>query len=69
MALPMGMRHSPGWNDGSARSLDEAIRRHKMALSDSVMPSLRAFLDGLTDRRFLINPLFAMPDRACGKRL
>ncbi|WP_176594648.1 cytochrome-c peroxidase [Sphingobium sp. EM0848] len=59
----------PWWHDGSARTLEEAVRRHRLALPEMAMPSLLAFLDSLTDRAFLTDPRFAMPDRACGKRL
>lgn len=59
----------PWWHDGSARSMAEAIRRHGLPLPDEAMAPLTALLDQMTDARFLTDPRFAMPDRACGKRL
>lgn len=59
----------PWWHDGSARSMTDAIRRHGLALPEDAMAPLTALLDQMTDARFLTDPRFAMPDRACGKPL
>ena len=66
---------APYLHDGSAPTLGEAIRRHAPAvpeagrLSADDMTKLTAFLDQLTDTAFVTDPRFALPDRACGKRL
>lgn len=59
----------PWLHDGSAKTLGEAIGRHPIPPPASAIPSLIAFLEALTDQAFLTDPRFAMPDRACGKRL
>jgi cytochrome c peroxidase len=59
----------PWWHDGSAQTLDVAILRHGRKLTDPERIAIRAFLDSLTDRTFLTDPRFAMPDEACGKTL
>jgi cytochrome c peroxidase len=56
----------PWLHDGSAASLDDAIRRHAPgAAARADMPALLAFLGALTDERFLRNPAFARPVSAC----
>lgn len=58
----------PWLHDGSAPTLDEAIRRHAPAATVRAdLPAIRAFLDAQTDERFLRNPAFAAPEKACGK--
>lgn len=59
----------PWWHDGSAPTLEDAIRRHAMGSAQDEMAPLRAFLESLTDRTFLTDPRLAMPDRACGRKL
>jgi cytochrome c peroxidase len=59
----------PWWHDGSARTLEDAIQRHRLALPTASIPPLLAFLGSLTDQGFLTDPRFAMPDRACGRKL
>lgn len=59
----------PWWHDGSAATLEDAIRRHGTELTQDEMAPLRAFLESLTDLTFLTDPRFAMPDRACGRKL
>lgn len=59
----------PWWHDGSARTMTDAIRRHTLALPEDTIAPLTALLDQMTDARFLTDARFAMPDRACGKRL
>jgi cytochrome c peroxidase len=59
----------PWWHDGSARSLPEAIRRHGRVYPDAEKAQLLAFLDALSDRGFVTDRRFSLPDRACGKRL
>lgn len=66
---------APYMHDGSAQTLDEALRRHdavltgSVALSDRDRSYLIAFLGELTDQRFVTDPRFALPSKACGKRL
>jgi cytochrome c peroxidase len=59
----------PWLHDGSAKTLGDAITRHPAPPPASTIPSLIAFLEALTDQIFLTDPRFAMPNRACGKRL
>ncbi|MGC4252962.1 MAG: cytochrome c peroxidase [Sphingobium sp.] len=59
----------PWWHDGSAATLEEAIRRHGGEWGPDEMAPLRAFLESLTDRAFLADLRFAMPDRVCGRKL
>lgn len=59
----------PWWHDGSAQSMEAAITRHGVLVSQEDMGALIAFLDSLTDTAFLADPRHAMPDMACGKRL
>jgi cytochrome c peroxidase len=64
----------PYLHDGSAASLEDAIRRHGPertgALSrPQAMAEVIAFLDALTDRRFVSDPRFALPKTACGRPL
>lgn len=59
----------PWWHDGSARSMTDAIRRHRLPLPEEAMGPLTALLEQFTDVNFLTDPRFAMPDHACGKRL
>lgn len=59
----------PWLHDGSAKTLSDAIGHHPAPPPASVIPSLIAFLEALTDQGFLTDPRFSMPDRACGKRL
>lgn len=64
----------PYLHDGSAPTLEAAIRRH-YAPGDPAAPSageigdLIAFLSALTDKGFLTNPRFALPQTACGRPL
>lgn len=59
----------PWWHDGSSATLAHAVERHPAAPPDWAMKPLLAFLEALTDKRFLTDPQFSRPDRACGKRL
>lgn len=64
----------PYLHDGSAPTLDAAIKRH-YAPADPAAPStaeigdLMAFLGALTDKGFLTDPRFALPATACGRPL
>lgn len=64
----------PWLHDGSAPTLDDAIRRH-FAKDDPAAPTpgerkdLIAFLEALTDEGFLTNPRLALPQTACGRPL
>lgn len=62
---------APYMHDGSAPTLVDALRRHKAgaALSERDTSDLIAFLGQLTDRRFITDTRFALPSKACGKRL
>jgi cytochrome c peroxidase len=59
----------PWWHDGSAPSVEAAIARHGKAYPAAQQASLLAFLAALTDRAFMANPAFALPQQACGKAL
>ncbi|WP_343061323.1 cytochrome-c peroxidase [Novosphingobium flavum] len=59
----------PWWHDGSAPSLRGAIARHGLALPDSEVERLLAFLNALSDAEFAGRKSLALPDRACGRRL
>jgi cytochrome c peroxidase len=64
---------APYMHDGSASSLEAAIRRHAFAvpavkaLSARQSASLIAWLGAMTDPAFVSDPEFAYPDRICGK--
>ncbi|CUS45530.1 MAG: cytochrome c peroxidase [Pseudomonadota bacterium] len=62
---------APYFHDGSAPTIEVAIRRHPgmEAIRDADMASLTAFLSMLTDRHFVTDKAFALPDTACGKVL
>lgn len=56
----------PWLHDGSATSMDMAVRRHAAgALADADMPAIIAFLEALTDRAFLTDARFGPPGKAC----
>jgi cytochrome c peroxidase len=58
----------PWLHDGSADSVEEAIRRHApRAIVGVDMPALLAFMNAQTDRAFLTNPSFAAPAQKCGE--
>lgn len=59
----------PWWHDGTASTIEAAVRRHGLALPDAALPPILAFLDGLTDEGFLRDPRLSRPDTACGRRL
>lgn len=62
---------APYMHDGSAPTLVDALRRHKAeaTLSERDSSDLIAFLGQLTDQRFITDTRFALPSKACGKRL
>ena len=66
---------APYLHDGSAKTLGDAIGRHGATLarptrlSDAESADLIALLRQLTDRRFVTDTDFAMPKKACGRRL
>ena len=62
---------APYLHDGSAKTLPDALRRHRAAatISDEAMGDLIAFLVQLTDARLVNDPRLAAPERACGQRL
>lgn len=60
---------APYFHDGRAVGLGQAIDRHGVVIPVADRTALIAFLEGLSDRDFITDPRFAMPDRACGKRL
>jgi len=57
----------PWFHDGSARTLREAIDRHRAALDAGETTQVLAYLEALTDRSFIENRNFAYPDNPCGK--
>lgn len=59
---------APYLHDGSAPTLEAAIRRHRVAvrLGDGDLAELVAFLGTLTDERFVTDPRFALPKAGCG---
>jgi len=64
----------PYLHDGSARTLEAAIQAH-YAANDPAAPTkaetadLVEFLKALTDKGFLADPRFALPQTACGRPL
>lgn len=61
---------APYLHDGSARTLGEAIARHRSVRLDAgQMAAIIAFLDAMTDRSFLSDRRYALPDSACGRAL
>ena len=64
---------APYLHDGSAATMEEAIRRHALAvpvvedLTGEQSADLVALLEALTDRNFASDPRFAYPERFCGK--
>jgi cytochrome c peroxidase len=58
---------APYLHDGSAPTLQGAIRRHRaaMRLSDGEINDLVAFLRTLTDETFLADPRFSLPKTSC----
>ncbi|WP_404713145.1 cytochrome-c peroxidase [Sphingomonas sp. MMS24-J13] len=58
----------PYFHDGSAPSLEDALRRHA-GVQERDIPALVAFLKTLTDEAFLNDRRFGLPGEACGKRL
>jgi len=56
---------APYFHDGKAPTLAEALRRHGLALSEAETGALAAFLESLTDRSFVADPRFSLPDAAC----
>lgn len=63
------MLSGPWWHDGSAGTLDEAIARHGNIYLATQMIQIIAFLDSLTDRSFVADRHFSLPNKACGRRL
>jgi len=64
----------PYMHDGESPTLIDAIRRHRsvasiQGLSDTDTADLVAFLGALTDQHFITEPQFALPMKACGKKL
>lgn len=60
---------APYLHDGSAATLNDAVKAHEGLAAGTDMPALLAFLNSLTDRGFLSDPRFSLPMEACGKRL
>jgi len=61
----------PYMHDGSAATLTAAIRRHETivdGLDEAGIADLTAFLWQLTDRKFVADPRFSLPQKACGRR-
>lgn len=68
------MLTAPYLHDGSAATVTDAIDRHR-AVAGARLPdndgraALIAFLDALTDRDFVADPRYSLPDTACGVAL
>lgn len=65
---------APYMHDGESSTLIDAVRRHSTVasierLSEPDIADLVAFLRALTDQRFITDPQFALPMKACGKKL
>lgn len=61
---------APYFHDGRSKDLAAAIARHELvAVQPGERAGLIAFLEALTDRDFIADPRFALPSKACGKRL
>ena len=60
---------APYWHDGSAVSLKDAIKQHNLKinrqLSDKDIKKLIAFLNTLTDEKFVNNPQLGKPSLEC----
>ncbi len=58
---------APYLHDGSAKTLRQAVRRHRVAtaLNDAQVTDLVAFLDTLTDQRFIADKRFSLPPQRC----
>lgn len=52
----------PWWHDGTALSMEDAVRRHRLSIADAQMPALVAFLESLTGPGLLTDPALSMPD-------
>ncbi|WP_174296305.1 cytochrome-c peroxidase [Sphingomonas bacterium] len=59
----------PYFHDGSAKTIADAIRLHPHTanLYDAQVAQITAFLKSLTDRRFVTNTRYSLPELACGK--
>lgn len=64
---------APYMHDGAIPDLPGAIRGHAMVagggLDERDISALVAFLNSLSDRKFISNPNFGLPKTACGKAL
>jgi len=65
---------APYMHDGEAPTLADAVRRHVPGgfftdLSNADTEDLVEFLGTLTDHRFVTDKRFALPMKACGRRL
>lgn len=59
----------PWLHDGSAGTIEEAIRRHRQPVTPPDMAMLVAFLGALSDPAFTTRADLAMPYKACGRAL
>lgn len=59
----------PYLHDGSASTIEDAIKYHAALRGQGELPALLAFLATLTDEGFLKDPRFSLPATACGKVL
>ena len=59
----------PYWHDGSANTLEEAIRKHNLKINHKLshrdINKIIAFLKTLTDNDFITNPQFGKPSTEC----
>lgn len=60
---------APYFHDGRAADLPAAIARHGIVLPAAEQGDVIAYLEALTDRDFVTDPRFALPQKACGHAL
>ncbi len=60
---------SPYWHDGSAKTLDDAIRKHNLKINQNMsskdIQKIITFINTLTDNDFVTNPNFSKPNIEC----
>ncbi|WP_070155064.1 cytochrome c peroxidase [Sphingobium phenoxybenzoativorans] len=60
---------APYMHDGSTSTMAEAIHMHRVSLTGAQMADMIAFMESLTDQKFLTDPRFALPAKACRRNL
>lgn len=63
---------APYWHDGSAKTLKDAIRKHrldfKQNLNETDIDYIIAFIDTLSDHEFITDPKFGKPEKGCSQQ-